>query len=147
MYRLVAQLPPLEITLCQFCDNLIPLNMLNIHQVFSFPKYQFTTIFIRRKPVLKPHRGLKMNFQHHHRHPRKTPVCKQVESRFVSIVVSLFNRCNIYLFKTCLITRKVTDSRNELWICRIFGWINAKIKIIKINIDLYETTSCTISFS
>ena len=34
LYRFIAQLPLLEVTSCQFCDNLIPLNMLNIHQVF-----------------------------------------------------------------------------------------------------------------
>jgi hypothetical protein len=32
-HRMVTQLPPIEITFCQYCECMFPLNMLHIHQV------------------------------------------------------------------------------------------------------------------
>ena len=56
MNRLITQLPPLEITSCQFCDNLIPLNMFRMHQVVIFSNiklFSFTVVFITKNTCSK----------------------------------------------------------------------------------------------
>ncbi len=72
---MVVQLPLLELTSCQYCEYIIPLNMLNIHQVI-FLKFVFIVYLFYSKNTCD-----------------KNPVCLHNRARFSQQQQPLTDSC------------------------------------------------------